>query len=746
MKKLFRIIPLRVALTYLFFAGCWIYFSGKLINLLTNDPHVITEIETYKGFAFVLVTTILLYVDIRKRLAQLEAEHEALLAVQQELTQEENKYRNLFEHSPYAIMVNVQDRITLVNQACLTLFGAKDPSELIGKSPYDVFHSSSHTVIRNRIQNMREKGGVAPEIEEKIVRMDGRVVDVVSKGAPFSYGSTNAIHVMLLDITEKKKQEAELKLRNKRLSALFKLSEELRKAESSNELLKISLKTVTKLVHSDSGTVSLLSEDKRNLEIVAVTGKSMVPVHTQYPANSGLSGLSLELDYPYKTDDCSKEPRFLDLGNGSVMGPAIYLPLHSEREKLGVMAIVRLKKKGMQLFTRADVQLVNAIGELVGNTLRRLLLFEQSERRLHQSQALRRIDLAILKNQSLEKTIRIALEEIRKQFQAEAVAVRLKNMEGGGYALFSGLGFPAGIRTNDLEIDQNDALLKILKREKILVHPDDSMSMPVSHYLDQVRDHGFGFYAAVPFYTEKSMAGVLELFQKAPRILSDDDRDFLQTFSGQMAIALENANLLKNLLNANQSLIRTYDTTIEGWSRALDMRDKETEGHTLRVTVMTLELARKMHFSEEELVHVRRGALLHDIGKMGVPDHILLKADALTEAEWKIMKQHPQFAYDMLSFIEYLRPALDIPYCHHEKWDGSGYPRGLKGDQIPKAARIFAVVDVWDALRSDRPYRPAWPQERVLEHIRSLSGTHFDPEVVAVFFDLIQNPPEAIEE
>jgi HD-GYP domain-containing protein (c-di-GMP phosphodiesterase class II) len=121
------------------------------------------------------------------------------------------------------------------------------------------------------------------------------------------------------------------------------------------------------------------------------------------------------------------------------------------------------------------------------------------------------------------------------------------------------------------------------------------------------------------------MAGVLELFQKAPRILSDDDRDFLQSFSGQMAIALENANLLKNLLNANQSLIRTYDTTIEGWSRALDMRDKETEGHTLRVTVMTLELARKMHFSEEELVHVRRGALLHDIGKMGVPDHILLK-------------------------------------------------------------------------------------------------------------------------
>ncbi len=746
MKKLFRIIPLRVALTYLFFAGCWIYFSGKLVDFLTDDPRVITEIETYKGFAFVLVTTVLLYVDIRKRLAQLEAEHEELLAVQKELTREESKYRNLFQNSSYAIIISVHDRVQLVNQACMTLFGAKDPSELIGRSLYDVFHPSFHTLIRNRIQVMREKGEAVPEIEEKIVRMDGRAIDVVTKSAPFSYGSTNAIHVMLRDITEKKRQEEALKLQNESLSALFKLAENVRKTESSNELLNNVLKSIIRLMHADSGTVSLLTDDRCNLEIMAVAGKSMVPIHTQYPAKSGLSGFALERGRPFKTDDCSKEPRFLDLGNASIMGPAIYLPLHSEREKLGVMAIVRLKKKGVQLFTGADVRLVNAIGELVGNTLRRLLLFEQSERRLNQSQALRRIDLAILKNQDLEKTIRIALKEIRKQFRADAAMVRLKNLEDGGFALFSDLGFSAGMRTKYLEIGQDDALLKVLKREKIMIHPDDSKMITSSRYLDQVQGDGFGFYAAVPFYSEKSMAGVLELFHHAPYLLSEDDRDFLQMFANQMAIALENANLLKNLLNANQSLIRTYDTTIEGWSRALDMRDKETEGHTLRVTIMTLELARKMHFPEEELVHVRRGALLHDIGKMGVPDHILLKADALSEEEWKIMKQHPQFAYDMLSFIEYLRPALDIPYCHHEKWDGSGYPRGLKGDQIPRAARIFAVVDVWDALRSDRPYRPAWPREKVLEHIRSLSGTHFDPEVVAAFFELIQQSPKALEE
>ena len=180
-----------------------------------------------------------------------------------------------------------------------------------------------------------------------------------------------------------------------------------------------------------------------------------------------------------------------------------------------------------------------------------------------------------------------------------------------------------------------------------------------------------------------------------------------------------------------------YDATIEGWSHALDLRDKETEGHSQRVTSMSVRLARSMRMSEEELVHVRRGALLHDIGKLSVPDGILLKPGPLTDDEWVVMKKHPIFSYEMLSPIHYLQPALDIPYCHHEKWDGSGYPRGLKGVQIPLVARIFAVVDVWDALSSDRPYRAKWAEEKVREHIRSSSRIHFDPQVVEVFMQLL---------
>lgn len=197
------------------------------------------------------------------------------------------------------------------------------------------------------------------------------------------------------------------------------------------------------------------------------------------------------------------------------------------------------------------------------------------------------------------------------------------------------------------------------------------------------------------------------------------------------------------LQEANAQLLAAYEATIEGWSHALDLRDRETEGHSRRVAELTVELAQHLGMSDEEIIHIRRGALLHDMGKIGIPDPILHKPAALSDEEWYIMRKHPQFVYDMLYSVEYLRPALSIPYCHHEKWDGTGYPRGLKGEQIPMAARLFAIVDVWDALTSDRPYRPAWKEGEALAYIREQSGKHFDPQVVDLFFKVLQESPPA---
>ena len=240
-----------------------------------------------------------------------------------------------------------------------------------------------------------------------------------------------------------------------------------------------------------------------------------------------------------------------------------------------------------------------------------------------------------------------------------------------------------------------------------------------------------------PLKIRDQLIGVIYVDNRAKSgIFRESDLELVSAFANQAAVAIDNADLFDNLQKSNRELEKAYQATLEGWVKALDLRDKETEGHTQRVTILTERLARSMGVEGEALVNITRGALLHDIGKMGIPDSILLKKGGLTEEERTLIREHPNMARKMLKDIEFLWPAIDIPYCHHEKWDGSGYPRGLKGMNIPFAARVFAVIDVWDALISNRPYRAALPPEEVRQYIKADSGKHFDPNVVKAFMEL----------
>jgi putative nucleotidyltransferase with HDIG domain len=240
-----------------------------------------------------------------------------------------------------------------------------------------------------------------------------------------------------------------------------------------------------------------------------------------------------------------------------------------------------------------------------------------------------------------------------------------------------------------------------------------------------------------PLKIKDELIGVIYVDNRARAgIFQVQDQALITAFADQAAVAIDNAQLFDDLQAKNRELEEAYQATLEGWVSALDMRDKETEGHTQRVTVLTQRLARTMGVDDAQMVHITRGALLHDIGKMAIPDSILLKPGALTEEERELIKQHPKFAFDMLKRIEFLRPAIDIPHYHHEKWDGTGYPDGLKGEEIPFAARIFPVIDVWDALTSNRPYRKGLPHTEVKEHIKADSGKHFDPQVVEAFLTM----------
>jgi PAS domain S-box-containing protein/putative nucleotidyltransferase with HDIG domain len=356
------------------------------------------------------------------------------------------------------------------------------------------------------------------------------------------------------------------------------------------------------------------------------------------------------------------------------------------------------------------------------------------QRQLEHLTALSGIDRVISANFDLKLSLSEILNHVTKELGVDAADILILN---SGLQMLE-YGAERGFRTKAIrkaQVRLGESYAGRVALEKQLVQIPHLEDEPDNILLKtHLAGEDFVCYFGVPLIIKGVVKGVLEIFHRAALAPDAEWFDFLNTLAGQAAIAVEIATLFETLQLSNSELFLAYGATIEGWSYALDLRDKETEGHTQRVTEMTLKLAHAFDISEADLVQVRWGALLHDIGKMGVPDNILLKPGPLTDEEWVVMKKHPTFAYEMLSPIHYLQAALDIPYCHHEKWDGTGYPRGLKGEQIPLAARIFAVVDVWDALVSDRPYRLAWSEEKARQHIRAEAGTHFDPQVVKTFF------------
>jgi PAS domain S-box-containing protein/putative nucleotidyltransferase with HDIG domain len=360
----------------------------------------------------------------------------------------------------------------------------------------------------------------------------------------------------------------------------------------------------------------------------------------------------------------------------------------------------------------------------------------QLERRLLHLQALRRIDMAITNAIDVGLALDIFLEQVQADLGVEAAGVLLYEPHGQTLQPTAGRGFDVPLSTERVRLGEGLAGYAALEQRTVHV-PDLRADERVGASVDASAQVGFVGYWAVPMLTKGQLQGVIELYTRRPLVPDAEWFEFLETFADQGAIAVESAQLFRSLERSNVELQLAYDRTIEGWAYALDLKDEETAGHSKRVTRLTVRMAQRIGVEARDIVHVQRGALLHDIGKMGVPDSILLKPGPLTPEERREIERHPVYAFELLSPIDFLRPALDIPYCHHERWDGSGYPRGLSGEQIPLPARIFAIVDVFDALTSDRPYRAAWTRERTLAHIQEQSGSHFDPELVKVFLELV---------
>jgi HD-GYP domain-containing protein (c-di-GMP phosphodiesterase class II) len=382
-----------------------------------------------------------------------------------------------------------------------------------------------------------------------------------------------------------------------------------------------------------------------------------------------------------------------------------------------------------------DGKVVGGITVLTDLTERKRIE-DQVNKQVHRLAALRDIDMAITASLDLRITLQIILDKVSSQLNIDAVALFLLNEHTQLLEYAASRGFRKSLQKHT-RLNLGDSLAGRTVRERSVLIISDLNEMPSLHtQYPLMAGEDFVTYYGVPLITKGAIKGILEIYQRSPLPADPDWLGFLEALATQAAIAIDDARLFEELQRSNAELTLAYDTTLEGWSRALDMRDQETEGHSRRVTDMTMALAQAMGIYGEELAHIYRGALLHDIGKMGIPDNILLKPGPLTPDEWVVMRQHPENAYKLLSPISHLRRALDIPYGHHERWDGSGYPRGLKGEEIPLSARIFAVVDAWDALNSDRPYRKAWSKKEAFKYILEGSGKSFDPAVVEKFSQL----------
>jgi len=531
---------------------------------------------------------------------------------------------------------------------------------------------------------------------------------------------------------EKTRLYAAEKRRAERFASIAQLGSEIATLHGTSDVLNMFLPRAAEIMESTTCTIMTVDSEKNEARLIAHAG---LPPRTP-------PGYRVSLELPILR-------HFMETGEPLIIpnidqnAPALRTvlvrqdiqsffayPMIRDEKVTGLITFSKLTTHSPSDEERAACQL---LAERVAIALDNAQLFEETARSLEQVKALHTIDMTIASSFDLRLTLSILLEQTRARLGVDAVDILIYNPHTQSLDFASSLGFrTSALQGTHLRLGQGYAGIAGLERKTIRVlnlneQKTDFLRSP------NFSSEGFVSYFGVPLIAKGQIKGVLEILHRSPLHPDHVWLEFLETLAKQAAIAIDNATLLSELQSSNAELTLAYDSTLAGWSRALDLRDRDTEGHTQRVVEETVNLARLIGVDESELPNIRRGALLHDIGKMGIPDAILHKPGPLSAEEWAIMRQHPVYARDMLTPINYLRSARDIPYHHHEKWDGTGYPDGLKGEQIPLSARIFAVVDVYDALTSNRPYRTAWSPEKAIEHIRSQAGKHFDPHVMEVF-------------
>jgi PAS domain S-box-containing protein len=656
----------------------------------------------------------------------------------------EEKYRSLFENVPDGVYRTTPDGVILAaNPALAAMLGFASQEELL-KTRIEYLYLEPGD--RKEAEGQFQAGDVIRNVEIRLKRKDGAPLVALDNAHAVRDEQGEIIYYegTLTDITALKEAEAkmehqadELGQRYAELSLLYDaglaLNRELDPRQQLETLFKIAMQALqadgAEFFHHDAATGVL------RLEIGVGHYERL-----QDPASSldfsiiderGLVGWVGKNRVPFNSPDVLSDPRWVVID--SEIRSALWVPVESEGQLLGVIGVLGTR---LNAFDEQDEHLLLLFANQAAVALENARLFAETNRRLRHFQALRTIDMAISNSLDLKITFDIFLEQVTQQLGVHAADILLLDLHTQSLEYAAARGFRAGaFQQRPIRLGEGLAGRAALERRTVHI-PDLPTDQDGDWRSLQLKNEGFTAYYGAPLIAKGQLKGVLEVFQRGPFTPGQDWFGFLEILAGEAAIAIDNVALFNDLQRSNVELTLAYDATIEGWSRLLDLRGRATEGHTQLVADLTLHLARAMNVKEAELIHIRRGALLHDIGTMGIPDAILYKPGPLDETEMMLVRQHTANAYEILAPIHYLRPAVDISYYHHERWDGSGYPHGLRGEQIPLSARIMAVVDVYDALTSERPYRKAWSRRAALEYIQKQAGRHFDPQVVSAFLEL----------
>jgi PAS domain S-box-containing protein/putative nucleotidyltransferase with HDIG domain len=646
------------------------------------------------------------------------------------IRESENKFRQLAETIKEVFWLRDREtgKILYVSPAYESIWGRttvslyQDPKSFLESvHPEDVPRVfEANQKLQNENQDSNE--------EYRIIHPNGEIRWVWSRSFPV-YDNQNQV-IRYAGIAE---DITEIRYSREQQFLINDLSSDLRTEPTPDGMIDLIFEKISSYFKTENIAIVFCKPETNSNLIYKTTGIFKEVEGTHLPVNRGLTAKAINSLKTYWTNDTFSDPHYMEEFKFVCPKTEAVIPLIIESEVFG--ALIVGKNENLSIW---DVKNLEAIANITANALQRAFTYQELLRSVEQLSVLHKIDGVIKNEELLENTIKKIFKIAKNEFLVDRVRLyRYDNQTHFSVCI-------ADTAKSDLSMEKVPSTLLLSENamlsQKIEIIPNLANYQGFQHegYQDLMTE-GVVWYQAVPLISKSKTIGVLECMHHEPFYPKDNWDSFVDAFADQLVLAFESTGLIEKLKQANIDLTTAYDKTLEGWATALELRDNETKNHSQRVTILSEKIAKKMGIPSSELIHLRRGALLHDIGKIAIPDHILLKPGKLDQEEWFLMRNHPQTGFEMLEKIEYLQPSLDIPLYHHEKFDGSGYPFGLKGEDIPLSARIFALVDVWDALTSDRPYRKAWSQIKAFQYIIEQSGKHFDPAVVRIFRELYLN-------